>query len=147
MILGTRHTGLFVRDLEIAVLFYKALGLVVYKRELEYGPFIETVTGMLDAQLEWVKLKAPDGSLVELLQYRIHPDSRPLAMAPSNKLGCSHIAYTVSDVAKACEQIVRLGGSVVNAPALAPNGHARVAYCHDLDGILLEVVEEVPQDG
>jgi catechol 2,3-dioxygenase-like lactoylglutathione lyase family enzyme len=147
VIRNTRHTGSVVRDLERALTFYEALGLKIWKREEESGPFIDTVVGIPGCRLEWAKLQAPDGSLVELLQYRSHPDDQPLQNAPSNRLGCSHIAFTVDDLAETCQLVDQLGGSVVNPPAMAPNGKARVAYCHDLDGILMELVEELVSDG
>jgi len=36
-----------------------------------------------------------------------------------------------------------LGGSIVNPPAVSANGAVKVMYCHDLDGILMEMVEEL----
>ena len=147
MILNKRHTGLVVRDMERSIKFYEALGLKVWRREEENGPFIDTVVGIPDVRIEWAKMKCPDGSLVELLQYHSHPDSLPLADVPSNRLGCSHIAFTVDDIARTCGEIVRLGGTVVNPPAIAPGGLVRVAYCHDPDGVLMEVVEEVSRNG
>lgn len=143
MILGIRHSGLVVRDLERSLTFYLALGLTLWKREVENSPFISTVVGIQNVTLEWAKLHAPGGSMVELLQYHSHPDVRPLEKAPSNRLGCSHVAFTVEDIDATCQQIISLGGSAVNAPAMAPNGAVRVAYCHDPDGILMELVEEV----
>ncbi|HHT9158252.1 MAG TPA: VOC family protein [Candidatus Brocadiaceae bacterium] len=143
MICKTRHTGLVVRDLERSLAFYVALGLSVWRREVETGPFIETVVGIPGVRLEWAKLQVPDGSLVELLQYHSHPDIQSLVDAPSNRLGCSHIAFTVEDIDLTCKEITRLGGSVVNPPALAPSGLVKVAYCHDSAGILMELVEEL----
>lgn len=143
MIRKIRHTCLVVRDLERSLAFYLALGLRVWRREVETGPFIDVVVGIPGVRLEWTKLQVPDGSLVELLQYHSHPDIQPLADAPSNRLGCSHIAVTVDDIARTCSEIVRLGGTVVNPPAIAPSGLVRVAYCHDPDGILMEIVEEI----
>jgi len=136
MILNQRHTGLVVRDIERSIRFYGALGLKVWRRETETGPFIE-----------WAKLKCPDGSLVELVQYHSHPDLKALSDAPANRLGCSHIAFTVDDIAETCRLISRSGGTVVNPPAAAPSGLVRVAYCHDPDGIIMEVVEEVVPHG
>ncbi len=147
MILNKRHIGLAVRDLERSISFYESLGLKVWRREEETGPFIDTVIGIPGVRIEWAKMKCPDGSLVELLQYHSHPDIQPLADAPSNRLGCSHIAFTVADIARTCGEIIRLGGTVVNLPATAPSGLVRVAYCHDPDGILLEVVEEIVPHG
>jgi catechol 2,3-dioxygenase-like lactoylglutathione lyase family enzyme len=142
MILNKRHTGIVVRDLERSIQFYETLGMRVWRREEETGPFIDTIVGIPDVHIEWAKMQCPDGSLVELLQYHSYPDIQPLVDAPSNRLGCSHIAFTVDDIAQTCHVIAKLGGTVVNPPALAPSGMVRVAYCHDPDGILMEVVEE-----
>jgi len=143
MIRNIRHTGLVVRDLERSVAFYEALGLTIWKRETETGAYIDTVVGIPAVKLEWAKLRAPDGSLVELLQYHSHPDVKLFEKAPSNRLGCSHLAFTVDNLQDVCERIVQLGGSKVNDPVIAPHGKVRVAYCHDLDGILMELVEEL----
>ena len=40
-------------------------------------------------------------------------------------------------------KIIQLGGSIVNAPAVSANGLVKVMYCHDLDGILMELVQEL----
>lgn len=147
MIRNTRHIGLVVRDLERSIVFYQALGLRVRERKIETGPFIDAVVGIPNVKLEWAKLHAPDGSLVELLQYHSHPEYRPVEPVSSNHLGCSHIAFTVDDLPATCALIDCLGGSTVNPPAGAPGGKVRVAYCHDLDGILMELVEELDIHG
>lgn len=143
MIKNVRHTGLVVRDIDRALEFYSALGFTLWKRETETGSFIEQVTGIPDVQLEWVKLKAYDGCLLELLQYHSHPRNGPCEPAPSNQLGCSHLAFTVIDIEAVCYRVVQLGGVVVNKPATSPDGKVRVAYCHDPEGILMELVEEI----
>lgn len=143
MILNKRHTGLVVRDMQRSIRFYEALGLSVWRREQESGQFIDTLVGIPESKIEWAKMKCPDGSIVELLQYHSSPDVQPFFVAPSNRLGCSHIAFTVDDIEQTCDDIVRLGGSVVNMPQQAPSGMVKVAYCYDPDGILMEVVEEI----
>ena len=143
LIINTRHTGMVVRDLERSIRFYEAMGLAIWQRVKETGTFIDKVVGIPGVCLEWAKLKCPDDSLVELIQYHSHPDIHPLEKAPPNRLGCSHIAFTVHDVAQACDKIKQLGGAVVNPGAVASSGSVRVAYCHDPDGILIELVEEI----
>ncbi|MBM9546263.1 VOC family protein [Leptospira sp. 201903074] len=143
MIIKTRHTGLVVRKLSESLKFYEALGFVLWKREIEEGRFIETVVGIGSVKLETAKMHASDGSMIELLEYHSHPLKKEKVNSPSNTLGCSHIAFTVDDIERTCELIKTLGGNIVNDPALSPSGMVKVAYCHDIDGILLELVEEV----
>ena len=143
MIIKTRHTGLVVRDISVSIEFYEKLGLEVWRRENETGEFISQVVGLDNAEIETAKLKVPDGSLLELLEYKSHPAQAMADIYPANKHGCSHIAFTVEDAEEMALKIVQFGGSLVNAPALSANGLVKVMYCHDPDGILIEMVEEL----
>ena len=151
-----RHTGLVVRDVNKAQAFYAALGFTEVARDIESGYFIEQVTGFEDAKLEWVKLTLDGGILLELLQYHTpgnheltpepHPKfagNYPPDSYPTNMHGCSHVAYTTPDIDACCDKILAAGGSLVNPPAPSPNGKVKVAYAYDLDGILMEIVEEL----
>lgn len=141
MIKSVRHTGIVVRDLEKAANFYRALGFIDSNKASEEGKFIDQVTGLLNAKLEWIKLKAPDGYLLELLQYHSHMESEEVTNQKSNKLGCSHMAFGVDNIEKTCEIIEKMGGSIVNSPALTDDKRVKVAYCHDIEGVLIEIVE------
>jgi len=143
MIKNIRHTGIVVHNLEKMAEFYQALGFTEESRAVEEGRFIEQVVNILDVKLEWVKMRSPDGYLLELLQYHSHPQQLNKEKAKSNELGCSHLAFTVDDIKNSCEEIEKLGGSVVNSEALSPDGKVKVAYCHDPEGVLLEIVEEI----
>lgn len=143
MIIKTRHTGLVVKDISASIAFYEGLGLTVWKHANENGDFLSQVVGLKNAEIETAKLKVGDGSLLELLEYKSHPTIPSASKYPSNYHGCSHVAFTVQDVEEICSQIVRLGGSIVNPPAVSANGSVKVMYGHDLDGILMEMVEEL----
>jgi catechol 2,3-dioxygenase-like lactoylglutathione lyase family enzyme len=130
------HVGLVVRDLENSIAFYEGLGLVLWKRMMREGAYMDKLVGIPGVVLEWAKMHAPDGSEVELIQYHHPADVDDLLDAPSNRLGCSHVAFVVDDLSKACSCIVPLGGSIVNPPT----AESRSVYCHDLDGIIVELV-------
>ena len=141
MINSVRHTGIVVRNLVEAENFYCALGFVRNNKSIEQGNYIDTLVGIKNTKLEWVKLKAPDGYIIELLQYHSHPEKKIITNQRSNQLGCSHLAFSVDDINTICEMIVEMGGSIVNPPALSENNAVRVAYCHDIEGNLMEIVE------
>ena len=141
MILNIRHTGIVVSDLEKESQFYKMLGFIEVSSEIEEDNFIDQVTGIEDVKIEWIKMAAPDDNLIELIKYHSHPIDSNFDNASSNKLGCSHIAFSVGNIEETCEDIIRGGGSIVNKPATTADGKVKVAYCHDPEGVLLEIVE------
>ena|SRR4030067_1405105 len=145
MILSTRHTGLVVRDLNKSLLFYRdILGLSVLKQMNESGPYIERVVGIPWATLEWIKLKVNDGSLLELIQYVSGSEvQQEIENFPSNRIGCSHISFTVKDIDQLYRILIKKGYHCNSAPQLAPDGSVKVIYCHDPDGIIVELVQEL----
>lgn len=143
-----RHVGLVVRDIEKSLKFYCGiLGFSIYKRYSEPpGEFIDKLTGIKNVSLEWVKISVPDGGLIELLQYHSHPDPSVLEKPtnfPSNRLGCSHIALTVRDLASLHKKLLENGHHCNSEPLLAPNGKVKILYCHDPDGIIVELIEDI----
>ena len=146
MVLNIRHTGIVVSDLKKESEFYRMLGFIEVSTAIEEGQFIEEVTGIKDVKIEWVKMTAPDNNLIELIKYHSHPIDSNFENSPSNKLGCSHVAFTVTDINQFCEDIILAGGSIVNPPATSLDGKVKVAYCHDPEGVLLEIVEIIKDE-
>ena len=144
MITKARHTGIVVRDLSNAIDFYLCLGFEPFLREVEQGEFIDQVVNLRKAKVETAKLRSPCGFLLELLQYHSHPESKEINLQSSNRLGCSHISFTVDDLQKTLIEIEEMGGSFNHTGELSSNGKVKVAYCHDPEGNLLELVEENP---
>ena len=147
MIKAVRHVGIVVKDLKRALQFYeKFLGLNIWKQEIEEGSYIDDVVGIKNVKVEWAKLKTVDNFIIELLQYHSHPDTQNSIIAiPSNRIGCSHVAFTVENVEQVYCDLIKHGYHCNAAPRLSPNGFAKVMYCHDADGTIIELVEEVKQ--
>jgi catechol 2,3-dioxygenase-like lactoylglutathione lyase family enzyme len=136
-----------VRDLERSLAFYRdVLGLTVYTRAREQGEYIDKLVGIKNVVVEWVKLSAPDGGLIELLEYRSHPDVTipiPKEGIPSNRLGSGHVALTVRDLSSLHARLVREGYACNSEPLIDPHGKVKILYCHDPDGIVLELIEDI----
>tara|TARA_Y100000748_G_scaffold291921_1_gene279870 strand:+ start:2358 stop:2792 length:435 start_codon:yes stop_codon:yes gene_type:complete len=144
MISSIRHSAFVVKDLEESLKFYKdTLDLELYRREVEQGDFIESLTGLKGVKLEWAKLIIPKGGLIELLQYHTHPDQSSISESPSNKIGASHVALTVDDLSLLYSKIIANGYTCKSEPLIAPGGKAKILYCHDPDGAILELIEDL----
>jgi catechol 2,3-dioxygenase-like lactoylglutathione lyase family enzyme len=143
MVLNTRHTGFVVLDLDKFIKFYKGLGLSLVSRMIEEGDYIDKLVGLDGVKLEWAKLSISDGSLIELLQYHTHKElvQKNDAFQLPNSLGCSHIALTVRSIDEAIEYICMSGGAIKNPYQTSPDGKVKVAYCFDMEGNILEIVE------
>lgn len=148
MISSIRHIGIVVRNLDESLRFYRdTLGLSIYKRHTEKpGQFIDNLVGINKVELEWVKIIIPKGGLIELLQYHSHPDpdvNRCPEMFPSNRLGCSHISLTVDNLAQLYDKLTGNGYKCNSGPLVSPDGRVKILYCHDPDGTILELIEDI----
>lgn len=136
-----RHTGITVTSLEPALVFYRdLLGLKVVKDFVEEGTYIDTLSGFGSIKLRMVKLVDDYGSMIELLQYLSHPEivtgHRMLCA-----VGISHMAFEVDDLDETYERLVRLGVPFNSIPCVSPDSYAKVVFCRDPDGNLVELVQ------
>jgi catechol 2,3-dioxygenase-like lactoylglutathione lyase family enzyme len=138
---AVRHVGIVVVDLDRALGFYRdLLGLAVAREMDEGGEYLARITALPGATARTVKLAAPGGGMVELLRFTSHPGTvgpEPSAAAP----GCSHVAFTVDDVEALHARLTAAGVRFHAPPQISPDGGARVAYCRDPEGTIVELVE------
>lgn len=140
-----RHIGVTVTDMDRSLeLYQKHFGLEVVWDQIEAGPFIDSLSGIEDIKVRTVKMKDKLGGMIELLQYHSHPEeNEENSRNKIIKIGCSHLAVTVNDVDEAYKELSALGLKFNCTPQLSPDGGARVCFCRDYDGTLIEIVEEV----
>lgn len=141
--LKLRHIGIVVRDLEKSKLFYQDLfNLKLLNQIIEEGQYVENLVGLKDAHIHWAKLQAEDGTLIELLEYKnnTHKDRDNYA---ANRLGCSHIAISVENIDTIYAKLQNYDCKCNSEPLFSPDGKVKVMYCHDIDGTILEIVEEL----
>ena len=131
-----------VEDLEISMRFYRdLLGFRVSKQMEDSGKFISTVLAMNLVTVTTAKMAAPDGQLIELLKFHTHPQNgNPRGICD---IGITHIAFSVDNIDREYEKLVREGISFVSSPQLSPDGFAKVAFCRAPEGTFIELVEEL----
>ncbi len=139
MILGLRHTGIVVKDLDACLHFYRdLLGFVEVKRMEEGSEYIDTILALVHANVTTVKLAAPDGGQIELLQFHSH---QPQNDRDIFTYGLSHIALTVSDLDFQWRVLRSEGVSFMSLPTFSPDRGAKVCFCMDPEGNTVELVE------
>ena len=140
-ITNIRHTGIVVTDLDASLRFYRdLLGFKEVKRLEESGSYIDRALALVGANITTVKLAAPDGNLIELLYFRTHPRPRP-ATPESCRIGITHMAFTVGNLDQAYATLSTAGVLFNAPPQHSPDGYAKVTFCRDPDGTLIELVE------
>ncbi len=143
MILETRHVGINVADMDRSLHFWRdVMGLQVEVDMWEEGAYIDTLQNLSDVKVHIVKLRAPDGSLLELLEDVAHPTSPP--DPEHNRLcdrGIRHIAFTVADVEESHRILREEGCEVLGEPIVSPDNYAKVFFARDPEGNLIEIVE------
>lgn len=138
-----RHIGIVVRDLEKAKSFYQDIfNLKVINQIVEEGEYVENLVGIENASIHWAKLKAKDGTIMELLEYKDNPHQEKNNYL-ANRLGYSHIAVSVENIDDVYKKLQNYHCKCNSQPLFSPDGKVKVMYCHDIDGTILEIVEEL----
>ena len=86
-----------------------------------------------------IKLKAHDGTVLELLDYITHPTE--LIEQEVYTVGACHLALQVYDIEAAYEELVSKGVSFISRPILSSEGIAKVCFCFDPNNTRIELVE------
>ena len=143
MILNIRHTGIVVSNLELSKKFYcDLLGFKVQKEMDESGDFINNFSALENVLVTTSKMILENGQMIELLYYKSHPET-PDMSRKINQIGCSHIALTVSNLDDLYNKLLENDIYFNSPPQYSPDGKAKVTFCKDPDGSLIELVEEL----
>lgn len=142
---GIRHTAIVASDMEKVLPFYRdLLGMEIWADFKDNSEYVQSVTGVKGAKIWNVNLKTPDGATIQLKQFLSHPQN-----APPPKLGCdtglNHIAIQVDDIDAVYENLKAHGIAFHAPPAVSSQGIAKVTICRDPEGVMIELVEMLPQ--
>ena len=137
-----RHVGITVSDMDKMLSFYSGiLGFDQQKIALEQGEYIDNFSALDGVVVTTAKLSnGVDEVLIELLKYHSHEGLLTLESRLTNP-GITHFALTVDDLESLYQRCTEGGISFNAPPQLSPDGNAKVTFCRDPEGNLLELVE------
>ncbi len=143
MIISIRHVGLVVKNLDEAIHFWcEIMGFTILRKMNESGDYLDNMMGLKDVKVTTVKLKAPDGNILELLNFSSHPSENTWNGFPYST-GFTHIALTVSNIDVMFNKLKETGVTFPSSPQISPDGLVKVIYAKGPEGILLELVEDI----
>ena len=139
-----RHVGISVSDIEKSLRFYvEYLNFEPLRSHLsQSGPYISSLVGLEDAEVDIRILKCSDGSLLELLHYKSHMKIAG-KNAQASEVGRPHLAFSVRDLQALYARREEFGVFFKSVPLNSPDAPVLVAYCHDPDGTIIELVEVI----
>lgn len=144
------HLNIVVGEMQRSLAFY--IGLLGMRQTFEVtlqGAWIDEVTGCRDAQAHCVfVMPSGGGCRLELLQYLV-PEGTTLAPngLPYTQ-GLRHFALEVDDLDGTYARLAAAGVSFVSPPVTVPfrlvaGVQKRLCYCHDPDGVIVELCEHL----
>ena len=145
MIKDVRHVGIVVSDMEKSLKFYRdLLGLKVKSLVNEEGKFLDNMLAHENVKNKVAKLVTEQGNtLVELIDSRSYGNKKDRDFFT---IGASHFAFTVDDLEKTYDYLVKNGVKFTAPPQQTPDGFAKVTFCEDPDGTPIELVEVINAD-
>ena len=142
MLLGMRHTGYIVSDIEKSIQFYSnILGFKIIQDFWDDSDYINQITQTIGANVRMVKLTAPDNSVIELLSYEGSLPKTQRANVPIYNIGEAHMALKVSSCEELYDLLVMNNIKVLSKPIISSEKIAKVFFCMDPDNYRIELVE------
>jgi catechol 2,3-dioxygenase-like lactoylglutathione lyase family enzyme len=139
-IIGYRHTGIIVENLNESLSFYEGfLGLKLLQKHIDESEYISKVTGVKGIIADYAKLEIPGGQILELLSYPSHKFLR--AEREIIQPGEAHLAFQVHSIEDAYASVVAANIPHISAPVISSEKIAKVFFCLDPDKYRIEFVE------
>ncbi len=138
-IISHRHTGIVCKNIDILLDFYhNVLNLDILYHKLENDDFFQKLTGKKSAEI--YKLGKENNIFLELLSF----DNTELQPNKSiNDTGITHICLNVSNLNELYFELSNKKIIFINEPLINNSKTAKVCFCYDPEGNLLEFVESL----
>jgi catechol 2,3-dioxygenase-like lactoylglutathione lyase family enzyme len=132
-----------VNDLEKNRDFWiNTLGFKLHIEALEESPYIDELLDIKDPALKTVKLIDSKGFIIELLKFENYQVGNSWS-GDLKTTGLTHIALTVDNLDELIERLIKDNYQTVSDIKVSPNGKVKVVFVKGLEGLMLELVEEL----
>ena len=136
-----RHIGIVPLNIESSIKFYEEfLGFKIEVDTLETGKFVNKICGLQENSVRTVKMSSCGQIVLELLEFK--NDSKVTKSKKVTDSGYTHMAITVVDVDK-MYNLWKDKIEFTTYPLNSPDKKAKVTFCEDPDGNLIELVQEI----
>jgi catechol 2,3-dioxygenase-like lactoylglutathione lyase family enzyme len=144
MALRLDNVGIVVEDLDVAIEFFRELGLELEGRAFAEGEWAGRVTGLGDQRVEIAMMRTPDGrgrlELSRFLAPEVVADHRN---APVNALGYLRVMFAVDDIDDTLDRLVKHGAQLVSTDVVQYEDVYRLCYIRGPEGILIGLAQEL----
>jgi catechol 2,3-dioxygenase-like lactoylglutathione lyase family enzyme len=137
------NVGIVVEDLDVAIDFFRELGLELEGRGAIEGEWAGRVTGLGDQRVEVAMMRTPDGhGRLELSRFLTPPVVADHRNAPVNALGYLRVMFTVDDIDETLERLLKRGAQLVGEVVQYENAY-RLCYVRGPEGLLIGLAQEL----
>lgn len=138
------NIGIVVEDLDVAIEFFKELGLELQGRSMVEGEWAGRVTGLGQQSVEIAMMRTPDGhSRLELSRFLAPDVVEDHRTAPVNALGYLRVMFTVDDLDDTLARLEKHGAQLVSTEVVNYRDVYRLCYIRGPDGLLIGLAEEL----
>lgn len=137
------HVGIVVDDLESAIEFFVAIGLVPQGEGLVEGRWVDRIVALDGVKAQLVMLQTPDGDgRIELVKFHSPPRHGDDRHEPANALGIRHISFSVEDLDAVVADLRARGTELVGELERYEDIY-RLCYVRGPAGIIVELAERI----
>jgi catechol 2,3-dioxygenase-like lactoylglutathione lyase family enzyme len=139
------NVGIVVEDLDAAVEFFAAMGLILEGRATIEGDWSGRVTGVHGQKVAVAMMRTPDGhSRLELSRFDAPGIVSDHRTAPVNSLGYLRVMFAVDNLDDTLARLSKLGATVVDEVVNYENIY-KLCYIRGPEGILIGLAEQLGQ--
>lgn len=138
------NVGIVVENLDIAIEFFRELGLELEGQTVVEGEWAGQVTGLDHQRVEIAMMSTPDGhgriELSRFIEPSVVEDHRK---APVNALGYLRVMFAVDDIDETLGRLLAIGAELVSSEVVQYEDAYRLCYVRGPEGILVGLAQEL----